>query len=166
MSIDDRTATRYCWRCAALLEHAPPVVCGCCGQDHFNNPKPAAEAVVERDGTVLLVRRAQHPWRGHWDIPGGFCEPGEHPIHAAERELLEEAGLHARVVALIGIWIDEYGAPHPDGMQESTLNITYLARALQHEPQASPDGETTEMEWFALNALPAALAFPKPGSTA
>lgn len=131
------------------------------GRAIFNNPKPAAEAVLERAGTVLLVRRAQDPWRGHWDIPGGFCEPGEHPIRTAERELLEETGLRAQVVALIGIWIDEYGAAQPDGMQESTLNITYLARARQLEPQRPTGTETTEMKWFALSALPAALAFPR-----
>jgi 8-oxo-dGTP diphosphatase len=90
-----------------VLEHAPPVVCRGCGQGHFNNPKPAAEVVLERAGTVLLVRRAQDPWRGHWDIPGGFCEPGEHPIRTAERELLEETGVRAHVVALIGMWIDD-----------------------------------------------------------
>lgn len=160
MGSDPREISRYCWRCSAPLRQAPPTSCARCGQQHYNNPKPAAESVVERNGSVLLVRRAHEPWRGYWDIPGGFCEPGEHPIQTAERELLEETGLRGQIVGLVGIWIDEYGAPHPDGMQETTLNITFLARLQDHVPAPSGDGEATETRWFPIDALPASLAFP------
>lgn len=53
---------------------------GGCGRGHFSNRKPCGEALVKRDGEVLLIRRAADPWRDHWDIPGGFCDPGEHPL--------------------------------------------------------------------------------------
>lgn len=49
--------------------------------------------MVVRDGLVLLLRRAPGPYRGFWDVPRGFCEGDEHPMHAAERELAEELGL-------------------------------------------------------------------------
>ena len=45
----------------------------------------------------MLVRRAHEPWRGAWDVPGGFCGPREHPTDAAEREVREETGLAVRV---------------------------------------------------------------------
>ncbi len=35
---------------------------------------------------MLLLRRAKEPWKGRWDIPGGFCDADEHPITTAERE--------------------------------------------------------------------------------
>jgi ADP-ribose pyrophosphatase YjhB (NUDIX family) len=116
--------------------------------------------VVERDGMLLLVRRAGEPWRGCWDVPGGFCDPGEHPVHTAEREVLEETGWRARAVALIGMWVDSYGSPDPDGLQEMTLNIAYLARPLDDQPAQSPDHETAAADWFAIDDLPTALAFP------
>lgn len=54
----------------------------------------AADAVVflALDGRrhVLLIKRGD----GHgWAVPGGGIDPGEMPENAAERELLEEAGL-------------------------------------------------------------------------
>ena len=44
---------------------------------------------------VLLVR---HRWRG-WVPPGGAVEPGESPRCAASREMSEETGLNARLLA-------------------------------------------------------------------
>ncbi|HEY2320535.1 MAG TPA: NUDIX domain-containing protein [Solirubrobacteraceae bacterium] len=84
---------RYCWRCARALPAAPPTTCAGCGQAHYLNPAPCGEAVVVRDEKVLLLRRANDPYRGSWDVPGGFCESDEHPMRAAERELAEELGL-------------------------------------------------------------------------
>jgi 8-oxo-dGTP diphosphatase len=157
--------TRHCWRCAAALPGPPPVSCVVCGQEHYNNPKPAAEAIVVRGGQILLIRRATEPWAGHWDIPGGFCDAGEHPARAAERELLEETGLPARARALIGIWMDVYGEPAEDGLVETTMNVSYLLELIGSPPGAeiaasAGDGEASELAWFDLGELPAELAFP------
>ena len=139
----------------------PPTRCVSCGQEHYANPKPCGEAVVLRDGRVLLVRRASEPWLGYWDIPGGFCEAAEHPMHAAERELWEEAGVAARAIAYLGTWIDDYGAPAADGVQEHTLNSAYVLRPLTEDLRTAPQaGEVSEISWFALTALPQDLAFP------
>jgi glucose-6-phosphate isomerase len=55
-----------------------------------------------------MVRRAQEPWKSRWDVPGGFCEPGEHPMRTAQREVFEETGLNVRVKRLVGVY------SHPD----------------------------------------------------
>lgn len=39
---------------------------------------------------VLLVRRGGHPCLGQWALPGGFSQPDETTLQAAERELFEE----------------------------------------------------------------------------
>ena len=48
----------------------------------------------------LLVRASRPPH--DWVLPKGHIEAGESPEEAAEREVLEEAGVDAEVVAAIG----------------------------------------------------------------
>ncbi len=151
---------RYCWRCATALGAAPPTTCAACGEAHYLNPAPCGEAVVVREGKVLLLRRALDPHRGFWDVPGGFCDGGEHPMHAAERELAEELGLSARATAYIGAWMDVYGPPAPDGVQLHCITSAYLMELADPEAEPRPDAEeATAYGWFDLSALPEELAF-------
>ena len=49
------------------------------------------------DGRLLLVRQYRHAVRSHlWELVAGRIEPGELPLAAARRELLEETGYTAR----------------------------------------------------------------------
>jgi 8-oxo-dGTP diphosphatase len=43
--------------------------------------------------STLLVKRAEHPHRGRWALPGGFVRPEESLDRAAARVLAENAGL-------------------------------------------------------------------------
>jgi ADP-ribose pyrophosphatase YjhB (NUDIX family) len=155
--------TRYCWRCAAALpsrEGQSPVICSSCGEEHYVNPKPCGDAVVVSDGRVLLLRRAREPELGAWDVPGGFCEADEHPMHAAERELAEELGLRGRATAYIGTWMDAYGPPDPDGVVICTSVGAYLIELDDPEQTLTlAPGEALEARWFPLDQLPERLAF-------
>jgi 8-oxo-dGTP diphosphatase len=153
--------TRYCWRCGAVLGAVPPTTCAACGEVHYLNPKPCGDAVVVRDGQILLVLRARDPDAGRWDVPGGFCEPAEHPRDAAERELAEETGLHGRAVAYLGTWMGRYGPPDPDGLSIHTAISGYLVELLDPDATPHPDPvESRDVRWFSLGALPENLAFP------
>ncbi len=51
------------------------------------------------DGRVLLVRQFRYATRRSlWELVAGGIEPGENPRDAAQRELLEETGYHARTL--------------------------------------------------------------------
>ncbi len=131
-----------------------------CGEIHYVNPKPCGNALVIHDGRVLLALRALQPAAGAWTVPGGFCEAGEHPRAACERELREETGLRGRAVAYLGSWLDLYGEA-ADGLQIQTLVSGYLCRLENPRATPSPDpAETREVGWFGLDALPSPLAFP------
>lgn len=60
-----------------------------------------AVGVIERDGCVLLARRAAHRHQGGlWEFPGGKVEPGETAQLALQRELREELGLEVDIAGL------------------------------------------------------------------
>jgi 8-oxo-dGTP diphosphatase len=72
---------------------------------------------------VLLVRRGVPPFEGMWAIPGGFKRPTETLDEAAERELLEETGVHgARLLRQFGA----YGDPGRDPRMD-VVTIAYFA---------------------------------------
>jgi 8-oxo-dGTP pyrophosphatase MutT (NUDIX family) len=64
-------------------------------------PAVAAGALfVDDAGAVLLVRPTYKP---HWDIPGGYVEPGESPRQACVREVREELGISPPIGRLLVI---------------------------------------------------------------
>jgi ADP-ribose pyrophosphatase YjhB (NUDIX family) len=64
-----------------------------------SRPILAASVAVFRDGRALLARRARPPLRGLYSLPGGVVEIGETLRQAALRELDEEVGVAAEIVA-------------------------------------------------------------------
>jgi 8-oxo-dGTP diphosphatase len=147
----------YCARCGAPIGLDAPCVCPSCGAEFWANPKPCAGVLVTRDGSLLLVRRDLDPWRGTWDIPGGFCDKGEHPHETAVRELREETGLDVVVGPLLGMWMDTYGERDPP---EVTLNMYFLGRMARESDEAQLSAEVSEVAWFAPDELPRDLTFP------
>jgi ADP-ribose pyrophosphatase len=94
---------------------------------------PGSVAVLALDDTdrVLVLKQYRHPVRQKlWEIPAGLLDvPGENPLHAAQRELYEEAHAKAedwRVLA------DIY--PTPGGSDEAVR--VFLARGV-----SEADGE-------------------------
>ena len=66
-------------------------------------------AVIERGDEILVTRRPQGVHlAGHWEFPGGKCDPGE-SLHACMiRELREELGVGAIVGDEILVTTHEY----------------------------------------------------------
>jgi len=62
-------------------------------------PILAVSAAVFRDGRVLLARRAREPMAGRYSLPGGVVEIGETLVDAIGRELAEEVGVEAEIIA-------------------------------------------------------------------
>ena len=138
---------RFCPRCAALLTAAADhLFCPECGQQYWSNPVPGAQALIERDGRVLLGRRGRDPSAGRWDIPGGFVDEHEHPEKALRRELREETGLEIELGDFLGIWMQPY-----DG--RTVLCLTWLASPAGGRER--PGDDLVELRWFAEDELPA-----------
>ena len=70
------------------------------GRDYRD--RPAAFGVLERDGSIALVR-IEKPGYAPWlDLPGGAIDPGEDDEAALVREFGEETGLAVAPGARIG----------------------------------------------------------------
>ncbi len=153
--MSDSPTALHCLRCGARMEERPSYgrsrpVCPACGYIHFEDPKVAAAAVVERDGRILLVRRSFDPEEGRWSLPAGFVDGGEDPQEAAVRECFEETGLRIRVLGLLDVI---FGREHPRG---ASIVIIYRAEAEAGTPVAGDDA--SEVAFFDASALPP-LAF-------
>lgn len=138
---------KYCPRCAQELISRPEGGrdrLACPGPEckfvHFGDFSIGVGAVVICDGKVLLIRRGHEPGRGWWQLPGGYAEHDEPLVESIEREVLEEAGVKAKVGEVLGF-------RHSVGGQSSiggaSTNI-YVAFRLDPEDSAlepSCDGD-------------------------
>ena len=142
---------RFCARCGSEVEHEEGRVrCPACGFIHYANSEPTASAIcVDERGRVLLARRADEPFKGYWDLPGGFLEEGEHPLEALRRELREETSLEVQPLDFVGVWMDRY---QYGTRTTSTLNLYWTARVLAGSPE--PADDVSELAWFAADELP------------
>ncbi|MFI6643445.1 NUDIX domain-containing protein [Streptomyces sp. NPDC050504] len=66
-------------------------------RDYQVHPGSVAVLALDDEGRVLVLRQYRHPVRQKlWEIPAGLLDvPGENPLHAAQRELYEEAHVKA-----------------------------------------------------------------------
>ena len=89
---------KYCSSCSALVERIIPDgdsrerwVCPECRVVHYQNPLIVVGCVAQRDGEILMCKRAIEPRYGYWTVPAGFMEMGESIDEGAARETREEA---------------------------------------------------------------------------
>ena len=96
----------------------------------------ATIVAITKQQEVILIKQYRHgAGRVIWEIPGGLVEPDESPLHAAQRELLEESGYSAET------WID-VGAVSPNPDNHTNMIHTFLA--LGAEKVAAQNLDATE----------------------
>ena len=105
-------------------------------RDYQVHPGSVAVLALDGEGRVLVIRQYRHPVREKlWEIPAGLLDvPGENPLHAAQRELYEEAHVKAEDWRVL---TDVYTTP---GGCDEAVRI-FLARNL-----AEAEGERFEVE--------------------
>ncbi len=118
----------------------------------------AAIGIVANDGRLLLVKQRRH-YGTHWELPGGYWEPGESLEQTTAREVLEETGVPVEVGELVCtmVWeresdrrrnvlayfraqpLDVEQRPQPQ-VEEDIDDAAYL------DPRDLPDGELHPLE--------------------
>lgn len=138
----------FCPKCGGALDtKLEPPHCDACDITYYRNAKPCASVLPVRDGKVLLSIRADEPFKGAYDIIGGFMEAYELPEQAALREAKEETNLDMRIVELLGIYSDRYG---DNG--DYTLNMHYIAEITGGDMRAQDDA--ADLMWVDIDKVP------------
>lgn len=109
------------------------------------SPVAGAEAVVVRDGRILLHRRADS---GLWAMCGGLAEIGETLAEAAARELWEESRIRGRITRLLAV----FDSLRWDMRTKVQLYAAVFQAESDDDPQPTP--EATEFGFFGPDELP------------
>ena len=114
----------------------------------YPTPKVDVRGAAFVDGKVLMVREASD---GRWTLPGGWADVNQSAAECVAREIFEESGFEARVLKLAAVF--DYGKhPHSPRHPTSIYKMFFLCELTGGA--ARPSNETTEIDFFALDALP------------
>ena len=107
----------------------------------------AVMMAVDAKKRILLVRQYRLPARrAMWELPAGRLDPGENPLQAAKRELIEETGWRARKWKKL---VSFYASP---GFVEEKMTIFLATGLIQGEPHPMDD-ERIECRWFSSDEI-------------
>lgn len=153
---NDYNGYQWCPRCrhAMTVENIDNTLrprCSACGFVYYQNPAPAAGAILVENDKILLVKRSVDPGRGDWCIPAGFTEWNEHPQQTAIRELKEETGLDISITSIFDIFMGM------DDPRTHAVLVLYHATVVGGKLIAGDDAD--EARYFPLDSTPANIAF-------
>ena len=116
------------------------------------HPRVGIGIVLLRGAEVLLIKRGKPPGQGTWSLPGGAQELGETTEACARRELLEETGLTAGPLTLIG----HVDSIHYDAAQKIEYHYTILDFGGHYTGGgATPGDDVTDLAWVHPSAFDA-----------
>jgi 8-oxo-dGTP pyrophosphatase MutT (NUDIX family) len=109
-----------------------------------HHPGGAAAVALDPAGRICLLRQYRYVAGGWlWELPAGKLEPNEPPLHTAQRELVEEAGVSASQWDNLGIVLSS------PGVFSERLHL-FLARGISAATAAHERAEVIEVHWLAF----------------
>ena len=109
-------------------------------------PRVAASGCVESPDrkSIIIIKRKYPPYG--YALPGGMMEVGETIEETAKREVLEETGINAEVISLLGV------QSHPQSDPRWHVVIVYvLMRSLDDKKPVGMD-DALEAFWMPYNS--------------
>ena len=121
----------------------------------YDYPRPAVtvdcliHCKENGDTWLLLIQRKNPPFEHQWALPGGFLDPGEKLIQAAERELREETGLSG--ITLQPLKVFDKPDRDPRGR---TITFVFHGFAGTKRISIQGDSDAEDARWFSLKKIP------------
>lgn len=112
----------------------------------------AKALILNERQEILMGRRVQEPFRGHWDLPGGRMKMAESIQECLHRELEEELGVSCTIGDLFHIYSDKGKSPKYPGVLAlyfGKINSSIFRKNV----------EMDEFAYFPLDSLPKEIAF-------
>lgn len=100
----------------------------------------------KRSLKILLIKRASHPYKDCWALPGGFCKPGEDVIETARRELLEETNVENAYLQLVGVFGEKNRDP-----RGWIISNTFMALMDGELCNLRAGSDAWEAQWFCIH---------------
>ena len=123
-------------------------------------PSVTVAGIIEKDGQYLLVE--EHTPNGlMFNNPAGHLDPGESPLQACVREVLEETAFHFTPTALVGIYLSRF--LKQASADEPAQDISYLRFAFTGELGALESGRALDVGivrtlWMSIEEMQATQA--------
>jgi len=108
------------------------------------------------EATILLIKRANDPYKNHWALPGGFVDMDEKIESAARRELEEETAVKIDKIEFLGYFDDINRDP-----RERTISFVFMATTNKQQHNIVAADDASDAKWYPVTELPK-LAFDHP----
>lgn len=97
---------------------------------------------------LLLIKRASHPFKDKWALPGGFCRPSESVYETAKRELFEETNISNAYLKLSGVHSNQNRDP-----RGWIISNAWLGLIDRYQCNLRADTDAWEAAWFTIVSL-------------
>ena len=94
---------------------------------------------------ILLIKRASHPFKDKWALPGGFCRPTESVYETAKRELMEETNVANAYLKIDDIHSDQNRDP-----RGWIISVSWLGMIDKYACSLRADSDAWEAAWFTI----------------
>lgn len=124
--------------------------CGDCGFTYYGNVSAAVAClIVNKEGELLVCRRAHEPAKDTLDLPGGFVDLDESAEEALVREIKEELNLELTDIRFFKSIPNLY---EYSGMVIHTLDLLFTAKVEDLTPLRADD-DVKEAFFMKLNTI-------------
>jgi 8-oxo-dGTP pyrophosphatase MutT (NUDIX family) len=131
---------KYCPSCgnpALSANSEKSLKCSNCNFLYFINAAAAVAGIItDKSNKLLLAIRKNEPYKGKYDLPGGFIDQGERAEDALQREIKEELNLDIIELRYFTSFPNEYLYK---SILYYTLDITYQCKVQNFSPILARD---------------------------